>query len=227
MSESEGVPLFPLVLVLGLAAAFGLPQFADKSSAPARPAGHAAVDPQGPASADHLLAGLPPPPEETVRRVGDPPPPNRPEGQELGQISDVFRFDVTLGWITNRWPRVSSAAGEYRMQGYRVAYVSGTQLDDVAGALTYYFDEQHRCRKITFRGTSGDVRRFLAMLTALYGAEAQPSPANGVHRYLMRHADVEGEILIQPADVISSEYAGERFRIRLELARRVSPRASF
>ena len=51
---------------------------------------------------------------------------------------------------------------ELDLQGYRVAYVSGTAETDIAGSLSYYFDNTHRLRRIAFNGTTGDARRLVS-----------------------------------------------------------------
>src|SRR5262245_51668880 len=48
-------------------------------------------------------------------------------------IEQAFRFDLTPSWVSSRWPRVSTVLGEPEQLGMRVALVSGTRLDDIAG----------------------------------------------------------------------------------------------
>jgi hypothetical protein len=90
-------------------------------------------------------------------------------------IEEAFRFDVTPAWVTSRWPRVSTVAGEPKQLGMRVPLVSGTQFDDIAGSLTYYFDEHHQLQRITFTGLTGDPRRLLAATVIPYGLQSQPT----------------------------------------------------
>jgi hypothetical protein len=90
-------------------------------------------------------------------------------------IEEVFRFDVTPTWVTGRWPRVSTVAGEPKQLGMRVPLVSGTQPHDIAGSLTYFFDEHHQLQRITFTGLTADPRRLLAATVTPYGLQSQPT----------------------------------------------------
>src|SRR5262249_15052442 len=83
-------------------------------------------------------------------------------------IEQAFRFDLTPQWVSNHWPRVSTVLGEPEQLGMRVALVSGTQPDDVAGSLTYYFDPHHQLQRITFDGLTRDPRRILAATVTPY-----------------------------------------------------------
>ena len=90
-------------------------------------------------------------------------------------IEEIFRFDVTPQWVTSRWPRVSTVAGEPKHLGMRVPLVSGTLPHDIAGSLTYYFDEHHQLQRITFTGLTGDPRRLLAATVTSNGLKSQPT----------------------------------------------------
>src|SRR4051812_35453493 len=47
-------------------------------------------------------------------------------------IEQAFRFDVSPDWIAAHWPRVSTAVGDPKQLGMRVALITGTRPDDVA-----------------------------------------------------------------------------------------------
>ena len=97
-------------------------------------------------------------------------------------IEEAFRFDLTPQWVASRWKRVSTVLGEPKQLGMRVALVSGTRPDDAAGSLTYYFDEHHQLRRITFTGLTGDPRRLLTAVVTPYGLQSQPT--TDVARYI-------------------------------------------
>ena len=80
-------------------------------------------------------------------------------------LSEALRFEVTSAWVLGRWPRVTAGLPDEDLQGYRVALVTGTREDDLAGSLTYYFNKHQRCQRITFQGTTGDARKLIAYLT--------------------------------------------------------------
>ena len=54
--------------------------------------------------------------------------------------------------------------------------------DDVAGSLTYYFDDHHQLQRITFFGVTGNEQRLLALLVNTY--RLKTSPTTGVARYV-------------------------------------------
>jgi hypothetical protein len=97
-------------------------------------------------------------------------------------IEEAFRFDLHPQWVASRWPRVSTVLGEPKQLGMRVALVSGTRPDDVAGSLTYYFDEHHQLQRITFTGFTSDPRRLLTAVVTPNGLQSQPT--TGVARYI-------------------------------------------
>ena len=78
----------------------------------------------------------------------------------LPSLAEVLRFDATVDWVLQRWPRVTTGLPYLQLQGYRVPLVTGTGLADVAGSLTYYFNARQQVQRITFRGTTGDPQRF-------------------------------------------------------------------
>jgi hypothetical protein len=90
-------------------------------------------------------------------------------------IEQVFRFDVTPRSVLARWPRASTVAGEPDELGLRMAVVTGTRPDDIAGSLTYYFDPHHRVQRITFTGLTRDPRRMLATVVTPYALKSQPT----------------------------------------------------
>jgi len=103
-------------------------------------------------------------------------------GSQQVSIEEAFRFDLQPQWVAGRWLRVSTVLGEPKQLGMRVALVSGTRPDDVAGSLTYYFDQHHQLRRITFTGITSDPRRLLTALVIPYGLQSQPT--TNVARYI-------------------------------------------
>jgi hypothetical protein len=96
-------------------------------------------------------------------------------GSPLPSIEQAFRFDVSPQWVLRYWPGVSTIAAESDELGMRVAWVSGTRPDDVAGSLTYYFDAHHRLQRITFTGLTSDPRRLLMSVVTPYSLKSQPT----------------------------------------------------
>ena len=134
------------------------------------------------------------------------------------EMADALRFDVTASWILGRWPRVTAGLPDAGLQGYRVALVSGTRDDDLAGALTYYFNKNHVCQRITFQGTTGDARKLIAMLTTRFGFERQTSDDPGVYLYQIRwNGRATSELQVRPARVIRASAPTARFEVLLAM----------
>jgi len=77
--------------------------------------------------------------EFTIGRYAESPRTDLHEtlaGPPVSDLNDVIRFDVSPGWVTSRWPRVTTTLAESGMEGLRVPLVTGTKVDDLAGGLT-------------------------------------------------------------------------------------------
>ncbi len=137
------------------------------------------------------------------------------------RLEDVLRFDITPGWIVANWPRVSAGLADLQLLGYRVPLVTGTGEDDLAGALTYYFDGQHRLQKITFEGTTGNVQRLVALVTRRFGLARRITNDPQVFVYERPGPDrrPESELWIRPAPVLQVSDPHHRFRVSLTLRR--------
>lgn len=96
-------------------------------------------------------------------------------GEPVTDFREVIRFDVTPDWVMSRWGRVSTVVSEPGLEGFRVALVTGSQTDDLAGSLTYYFDKQRTVQRVTFRGTTGDGTRLVRLVQETYSFKQDPS----------------------------------------------------
>lgn len=83
-------------------------------------------------------------------------------------FGDVFRFDVNPQWIAQRWPRVSTGTADLQLSGFRVPLVTGTSQNDLAGALTYYFNANYQVQRVTFNGTTGNYLPLVGFLQSQY-----------------------------------------------------------
>jgi len=110
--------------------------------------------------------------------------PRRPRDTPTqADLADVLRFDITPGWVMERWPWISAGLSQLPLQGYRVPLVTGTGLDDLAGSLTYYFNAQQKVERITFQGTTGDASKLLRLLISRYGFGRRLTNDPGLFRY--------------------------------------------
>jgi len=133
-------------------------------------------------------------------------------------IEQAFRFDITPQWVASRWPRATTVAGDPKQLGMRVAMVSGTRPDDVAGSLTYYFDEHHQLQRITFTGLTADPRRLLATIVTPNGLKSQPTTSAA--RYIAgepRHPT--SEVIVQHPSATALPAQAPRAEVLVDLRR--------
>jgi len=131
-------------------------------------------------------------------------------------MAEVFRLNVSPTWVMSRWPRVSSGLPEESLQGLRVALVTGTRQDDLAGSLTYYFTPTQRCSKITFSGTTGDPSRITSLAVDRFGFKPFTKGEPGVTRYEIRwNGKATSELLIHPAAVIRASSPYARYEVQM------------
>ncbi len=133
-------------------------------------------------------------------------------------IEQAFRFDLTPQWVSSHWPRVSTVLGEPEQLGMRVALVSGTQPDDVAGSLTYYFDAHHQLQRITFDGLTRDPRRILAATVTPYKLKSQPT--TGAAHYLSGDPrEPTSEVVVEHLPVLTADPTAARAEVTVDLRR--------
>ncbi len=161
-------------------------------------------------SSPGLLTPLPGPPPPLGSLLGS-------DGDQTQDLAEVLRFDVTPGWVTQRWPRVTTGLAQPQLVGYRVSLVTGTTPADLAGALTYYFNPEQHVQRITFRGTTGDVRRLVQILTTRYMFTRRLTNDPGVVLY--EGLNAEGQptnvMRIRAAWVVKANDPYRRFEIDL------------
>ncbi|HLA84740.1 MAG TPA: DUF6690 family protein [Thermoguttaceae bacterium] len=158
-------------------------------------------------------------PDPAANVPAAPAKPRIPQMQTIN-FDEVFRFDVTTGWVLSRWARVSTGMSQLQLQGYRVPLVTGTSRDDLAGALTYYFGPEQRVRKITFNGTTGDATRLVQLVTTRYGLRRRPANDSGLFVYEAptKKGDVQSVLRIRPTGVVKADEPHQRFHVDLLLA---------
>jgi len=137
-------------------------------------------------------------------------------------IEQAFRFDLTPQWVSSQWPRVSTVLGEPEQLGMRVALVTGTRPDDVAGSLTYYFDQHHQLQRITFEGLTRDPRRLLAATVTPYNLKSLPT--TGAAHYIAGDPDdPTSEVFVEHLPVLTANPEAPRAEVSVDL-RRAAPR---
>ena len=139
----------------------------------------------------------------------------------LRGLAEVLRFDIAPNWIMDQWPRVSAGLGELQLQGYRVPLVSGTDLDDVAGALTYYFNSRQQVQRITFFGVTGDPRKLavLAVERFHFARRLTNDPSIFLYEVAGPNRKPRSTLWIRPARVVKATDANARFEIAMSIER--------
>lgn len=199
----------PATWLLLVASSLGLPYFFSQDAATLRESSVVSDMEASPANVTAVL-----PPEQGFR------PELRIEGNNVDELSQVFRFDVTTAWVLGHWARVSTQLADLDLQGYRVPLVTGTKPSDLAGSLTYYFNKRQRVERITFTGTTGDARPLVSLLVARFGFRRQFVDDAGLYLYRVMHGrKVVSELRIRPAHVVRSSDPHGRFEVALDLRR--------
>jgi hypothetical protein len=144
-----------------------------------------------------------------------------PQNPAQPTLDEVLRFDVTVEWVMQRWPRVTTGLAHLQLQGYRVPLVTGTKLNDVAGALTYYFNALQQVQRITLRGTTGDPGLLMALLTSRYHFVRRLTSDPGL--VVLESVDssnrLVGTLQIRSASVIQADQPYTRFAFDLTMDR--------
>ncbi len=145
------------------------------------------------------------------------PTPTPLEGTPTYSIAEVFRMDVTKEWVYQRWPRKSTALASLDMFGVRVPLVTGTQVYDLAGSLTYYFGADGRVQRLSFRGRTGDTTQIVMLAAQRYGLQPQPTVVAGEQLYQIRRgADVISSLHTRPAPVLWASSPHDSFSVELD-----------
>jgi len=97
-------------------------------------------------------------------------------------LEELIRFDHLPGWITGTWPRVDCIYSDPALVGYRVMVSTGERRDDLAGVMTFYFD-QRSMRRITFSGQAEDPAGITRFLASRFGMVPVMDATKGETRY--------------------------------------------
>ena len=139
----------------------------------------------------------------------------------LPSLDEVLRFDPTVDWVLQTWPRVTTGLPYLQLQGYRIPLVTGTGLADVAGSLTYYFNARQQVQRITLRGTTGDPSVLAGLLTNRYHFTRRLTNDPGIVLYEAVDSSDRpiGSLKIRSADVVKASQPRLRFAVDLVMDR--------
>ena len=136
---------------------------------------------------------------------------------DVAAMAEVFRLDVTPVWVMNRWTRVSTQLVGLDGHGYRVPLVTGSQQDDLAGALTYYFTPDHRLRRITFSGTTGDPKRLVWLLNNRFQFQQKITPGTTFNYESNIASNMPSTLSVSPVNIIRANAPRARYQIELDM----------
>ncbi len=158
--------------------------------------------------------------EQTARRLGAIPndPRQTPQlaGTPINDLRQVLRFDISTQDVIRRFSRVSTVLADMRMEGLRVPIVTGTQADDLAGTLTYYFDSQGKVQRLMLHGFTGDPSRLVQALTDQFELKSEPTLEAGVYTKRWNGRPVHFFRLTH-APVVYSDAVHQKYTVFLEL----------
>jgi len=214
MQKKAMFVLFPMVAVLAPMAYYSSPEWWPKIAASLS----SATPSQDSAS---LVEYVPPTYADRASPSAPGGIPGSLEGTPVDDLSEVLRFDLTPGWVVNRWPRVSAGLAHLQLQGYRVPLVTGTAEDDLAGALTYYFNPRQQVQRITFYGTTGNTRKLVDLVTTRFGFARRLT--NDASVFVFEIPGSNGQAIsslwVRPAKVIKTSDPRRRFEVALVIER--------
>jgi hypothetical protein len=205
----------PLWLTLVLAAAVVLPYITlDDQVAATVQGGYQRLTGGKPANVDPLASA------EQATSAATPPTTGKSEPPQPASVplAEAIRFDVTPEWVIARWPRVSTVTGDPAYLGLRVALVTGTEPGDVAGSLTYYFDQEHQLQRLTLLGVTGDETQLVELACRQFGLR----PTQTLDRGLYYGGDVNeptSSLRVANLPVIRAEATNARVQVALDLKR--------
>jgi len=172
---------------------------------------------------NHALRQMQQPlPSQTLNGPGSTLYPNATplEGFPAMSLHEVFDFNVSKEWVYQRWARKSTALSELGLLGIRVPLVTGTQLHDLAGSLTYFFSNDGRVSRISFHGTTGDTTQLVMLATQQFGLQPQSTPVAGEQLLHVRRKDqVFSELRTRPASVLWASSPHDSFDVDFEVQR--------
>ncbi len=228
-SKPTGVPDEHGWVTVGPANGAGNPGLIHSTSAPAvlMPAGQS-IPPDA-----MILPARVNPADAGVRSTAS----NRPE--DLQHIPSLFSFDHSPDWVVQRWPRVSTHIVGDGLAGMRVALVSGISHEELAGALTYYFDRKDTLQRIGFEGSTGDPTGLIQF--AMDEFQMKPEPALGGGMFVTRDTgrnssarpgtpdatddQIRNVLRMRRAPIVRQSRPHQRYLVKFELNRPDSDRS--
>ena len=137
-------------------------------------------------------------------------------GGAVTDLREVLRFDIVPGWLPKRFSRVSTVTSNVQMDGLRVPLITGTQPNDIAGSLTYYFDASQSLKRINLHGLTGDPTPLANLMVQFY--QLKPEQSLGGQLFTTRWNNRITSVLhVAPAPIIYAGADHSKYILFLEL----------
>lgn len=158
--------------------------------------------------------------EQLARKLGALPADPRAApslvGSQVRDLREVLRFDISDTWVTSRFARVSTISANLNLEAFRVPIVTGTQTTDLAGTLTYYFDNSGTVQRITVHGFTGNPNQLIQTMTSFYGLRTEPNLEAGVYTRRWNGTPVHF-LRLTHAPVVYADAVHQKYTVFLEL----------
>ncbi|MEO0531986.1 MAG: DUF6690 family protein [Planctomycetota bacterium] len=140
-----------------------------------------------------------------------------PVGITLEQALD---WNITKNWVYRHWARKSTGLADPTLFGVRVPLVTGSGMTDVAGSMTYYFDNAGVLQRMRLRGLTADTSRIVHFATTRLGMQPrQPfSPGDQLFQAI-EIKRLRAELQTTPESVLWATQPHGSFGVRLEATR--------
>ena len=137
-------------------------------------------------------------------------------GGTVNDLREVLRFDIVPGWLPQRFARVSTVTSNVQMDGLRVPLITGTQPNDIAGTLTYYFDASKALKRIQLHGLTGDPSKLANLMVQFY--QLTPEQSLGGQLFTTRWNNrITSVMQVSPAPIIYAGADHSKYILFLEL----------
>ena len=137
-------------------------------------------------------------------------------GGTVNDLREVLRFDIVPGWLPQRFARVSTVTANVQMDGLRVPLITGTQPNDIAGTLTYFFDASKSLKRIQLHGLTGDPSKLANLMVQFY--QLAPEHSLGGQLFTTRWNNrITSVMQISPAPIMYAGADHSKYILFLEL----------
>lgn len=141
------------------------------------------------------------------------------EGLPSPSLAEALRMDVTSQWVYSRWARKSTGLADPELFGVRVPLVTGHAMTDLAGSLTYYFDEVGIVQKLKFHGRTADTTQLVALAQNYFGLQPQRGqPGEQLFETRVKEG-VQSRLRTRPEPVLWATKPHDSFLVDMEINR--------